>query len=306
MRRAAAFELLASQLAAANVTPEELLRYLSGDGLAECVTLDRFVADRVPPALKGGQRKVWTPYLALLTGGCPGLCACFCDACLDAFIRDSRWTPCPGVTTGECHCAAADLATGSAHATSCLDHAPAHGARSPGALHLSDLAISANWAETRAQKRTAVRNRARGAAGRATYAHDGRSAREHLRSAASCAFKLALAEGIPGVRTNIALDLPVKARPPVPIRSYTPEQLEAFWLAIFTSGGNDPELDMCIVWFTLETGSRRGGVIGLRIGDILFAGRVLLRTDAPVFRYRGSRPDAPHPTTRKRFDTLWG
>lgn len=267
----AAARMLLVQLEALGLTPDDLVAFAAGTTGTGAITLGHYVEDRVHRTLTKGQRTVWRPYLDLMVHGYPGLCACMCPACLDAFSGDSAWQPCACVRSGRCECRRADLEHGAVAAGSCLEHCTGVGDRALSAVRLADWEHLSRWAQLRAQKRLAVRNRARGAQGRPTHAHDGRSACEHLRNAASLMYRLALAEDLPGVRRNLALELTVKPRPATTARAYSTEQLEQLWQAIFTSGGNDPELDMLVVWLALETGARRGGPIGLRVGDLQFA-----------------------------------
>lgn len=183
-------------------------------------------------------------------------------------------------------------------------------------------------------------------------------------------FRRAVADPSTGVARNVALDAPKTQRPKSTARAYTITQLEELWDTIFTCGLDDPELGMLIVWFHLETGARRGGALGITIGDLdllgqmvqlqekfdnvamqpmsiqlqrslighalergdivlaataghdpanvtvddVVAGRVTLRTDAPVFYYRkrrsitaadGTVNTFPHPLTRRHYNTLW-
>jgi integrase/recombinase XerC len=275
--QAMAARMLLREIEAIGLDLDTLQAVAGGAGAAGAATVAAFAAERLEPALTKGQRTAWAPYLELITNGYPGLCACFCDRCLDAFRGDSKWRPCACVAGGSCDCRSADLAAGEVAASSCLEHCAGVGAVAVGAVRLSDWEVLARWAQLRAQKRVAVRNHRRGEQGRATFAHDGRSAVEHLRNAASALYKLALGDDLPGVRRNLAAELTVKPRVPVEARAYTPEQLEELWQAIFTSGGSDPDLDMLIVWVILETGARRGGPVGLVISDLKFhAGRIRL------------------------------
>ncbi|MFN3215893.1 MAG: tyrosine-type recombinase/integrase [Acidimicrobiales bacterium] len=237
------------------------------------VTVGAYLATAVEPALTKGKRKVWQPYMRLMTHGYPDLCACMCDACLTAFRGDSSWEPCPCVTAGHCGCTTGDLSAGEVAAASCLDHCAGFADRALASVRVSEWSHQARWAQLRAQKRIAVRNRGRSADGRPTFAFDGRSAVEHYRAALSAIYKLALADQVPGVTHNRALDLAAPQRPAPVARAYTETQLEQLWHAIFTSGGHDPELDMLLVWFCLETGSRRAGPIELTVGDLMFSGQ---------------------------------
>ncbi len=363
-------ELMLQQMAMMDIDPADLAAYAEGQTTPSAFTVASFLSDRVAGALSKGQRVAWKSYIPVITSGLAGLCSCFCPECLKAFKGDSSWVPCPCVTAGACSCKPDHLGKGAAATGSCLEGCAALGDRPLASVRQADWDTLARWTQTRAQKRVAVRNFARGAAGRATHSHDGRSAVEHLRNLVGKLYELAVGDKIPGVRDNLAVKMTHEARPAPKARGYSEAQLNELWNALFTSGSNDVELDMAIVWFCLETGARRGGPLTIRIGDLLFhAGkvrlgekngkvdeqpasdrllafllghalrrgdivvanaeglaleeisvadvvtrRVVLRTDAPVLYYatplKRTGPDgmlvsAPHPLTRKRFETLW-
>ena len=82
---------------------------------------------------------------------------------------------------------------------------------------------------------------------------------------------MAAGHKIPGIQRHMLEELSVKGRVDIVPRCYSVEQLEELWQALFTSGSDDANLDMLLVWFLLETGSRRAGSLGLTIGDLLFS-----------------------------------
>jgi integrase/recombinase XerC len=261
-------QVFIEQLHAAGLTPEDLVRIKADGGLGG-PSVSEFIAERVRPATSAGSWKVWYPYYALVEHGYPDLCACMCEACLACFNGSSRWQPCPCVASGACGCSREDLQAGPVSASSCLEHHEGHGDAQLASLRLADLEHLSRWAKLRAAKRAAVRRSARAASGRPAQAYDGRSAVEHLRNALSHLYRLARGDRILGIEDNLALELRPVKRTATVARAFTEAQLGELWNAIFTSGGQDPDLDMLIVWLQLETGARRGGPIGLRIGDLL-------------------------------------
>ena len=264
-----AAETLLDQMQLLGVSLDDLANAQNGND-ATAVTVAEFVEHQVIPATSTASLTVWRSYLGLLTDGYDQLCSCMCARCLESFAGDSSWSPCHCVLAGRCECSLATLSAGAAATTSCLDHCSAVGDQPLAAVRSTDLQRLAGWAQLRAQKRVAVRNKRRGGQGRPTHAHDGRSAAEHFRAATSAVYRRALSDDVAGVTRNRALDLTVKARPAPAARAYSTDQLEQVWNAVFTSGGNDTEIDVLIVWFCLETGSRRGGLTGLTVGDLLF------------------------------------
>ena len=273
----ARMELMLQNLELAGIDPAELAAFAEHRDSTGAVTVATFLADRVIPALSKGQRAAWGAYVPVVTEGLPHLCSCFCEGCLTAFKGNSKWDPCPCVLAGHCACTAEDLGKGAAASGSCLESCTALGDKALASVFPADWNALARWNQLRAQKRTAVRNRTRGAAGRPTFNHDGRSSVEHLRNLVGAIYKLALGDRVPGIRENLATEIPLQPRPAPEARSYSEAQLAELWNALFTSGSNDVELDMAITWFGLETGARRGGPIGLRVADLHFhAGTVEL------------------------------
>ena len=273
-----AMQMMLTNLKVLNIDPTQFVEYLEAAAApTDSVTVGAFMTDVVMPALKKGQRSTYAPYAKLVIHGYPNLCSCFCTQCLASFKGDSSWTPCACVAAGVCACRTSDLEVGEVTSTSCLDQCAGHGDQRLGSLRLADWAILSRWAQLRAQKRTAVRNMNRSDVGRPTFDHDGRGAAEALCALGNQLYRLAAGHKIPGIQRHLLEDLSVKGRADIVPRSYSVEQLEELWQALFTSGSDDANLDMLIVWFLLETGSRRAGSIGLTIGDLLFsAGKIRL------------------------------
>jgi integrase len=267
------FETALSTLRAMGIEPAVFAARLAASGeqhVENTQNLRDYVQGSVLAGLSKGKRKTWEPYMRFLIEGYDKLCACFCDECLNFFAGNSQWTPCPCVTKGTCSCTSEKLTVGSVRAHSCLEHCAGLGDKALRDIKKTDLATMANWAQLRAQKRTARRNRNHSAQGRSTFSYDGRSALELFRDATSCIYKLAIDDDVPGVTRNLALTLRLKPRPGAVARAYSDTQVEELWQAVFSSGGDDTQLDMLLVWFLFETGSRRSGPIGIRVGDLLF------------------------------------
>ncbi|MFP4512461.1 MAG: hypothetical protein ACLFRV_05900 [Acidimicrobiales bacterium] len=254
-------------LSAASLTIDDLAAYQAG---ASAVTVADYIATKVEPALSPGKRKVWRPYLAMLANGYPGLCACVCDRCLEAFSGDSSWQPCHCVEVGSCSCPPSGFDDSHPAAASCGDTFAGFGSMPLARVAVTDLERASQWARQRAYKRNLVRAQKRSDAGRPIQRHDGRSAAEHLRAAASAMYRYAIADdSVLGVNRNLALELTAVSRPPVVHRALTVEQLNELWEAIYTSGSNDVELDVLLVWTTLELGTRRSGPLNMLTGDLL-------------------------------------
>ena len=224
-------ESLRVMMAALGITSEELL---SAPG-ATRITFGAFVATSVLPGLPKGSRTAWSTSIGTARRGLPLLCACLCPRCLDGFRGDSQWTPCACVKVGECTCAAYHLSDGPVDAESCLQHCLGFEDVEFAAITLSELEQLSHWAQLRAMKRTAARNRVRAAFGQAPFRYDGHAAVESLRSFLSRAYKLARGDNKTGVNYNLALDMRRFPRPKVQKRSYNDDKLEELWSALFTS-----------------------------------------------------------------------
>lgn len=260
----------ATLLAATGFTVEEVVAAMNG-APTNGPTVGAYIDTKVIAALKKGQRKVWRPYLRMLADGYPDLCACTCPRCLEHFGGDSAWTPCPCRVTDACDCPKQGFDDANPDVGSCGDTFAGFGEQQLSMLSPADISVAARWAKQRALKRHLVRNAALAKAGRKTTTHTGASAEEHLRAAASFLFRLALDDPtVRGVDRNHALGVKIDARASLHSRAYTPEQVDQLWQALFTSGSKDIDLDVLVIWFLLETGSRRGGPLGLTLGDLSF------------------------------------
>lgn len=272
-------QLLLAQLDAAGLSLEDLLAMRAGGTLPGQVTLRQYLPT-VRAAAPAGSTKTFASYWQLLDVGLPNLCGCGCAACLAVVgRRDASGTPvpCPCLASGACACPKADFCHPSV--TTCADTYPGLGEHPLAAITPADIAAAQQWAKTRAIKRWAARNAKRAAVGRPGYAHRGKSAEEHVRAAASFIFTRAMDDPTTGVRANTALRAPKPRRPKTTARAYSTGQLAELWDAIFTTGGDDAELDMLIFWFHLETGARRGGALALRTGGLDVHGQNALLTE---------------------------
>jgi integrase len=118
-------------------------------------------------------------------------------------------------------------------------------------------------------------------------------------------------------------------------RGLSVEQVEEI-MDTALNGGNDPVLDYLLLWTMLETASRVGGLLRLRVGDVdvknqyivfhekgsknhehpvtralasallqLAAERGSTKPTDPIFRYHPDAAGKGRPMKAKRFETLW-
>ena len=229
-------ESLRIQIRALNLTSEELIALCAQASVAP-VTVGEFLDETVWPAMTEAKRTVYAPYVSAIKHGLPKLCSCKCTSCLDHFRGDSQWKPCPCVTAGDCTCTFVASKKGGVLANSCLTECAVLGDRPLRSVTAADWTQLQQWVQTRADKRTAVRNRKRAAEGLSLYQHDGRSAAEHLHAVIALIYKHA-GGVIAGISDGMTKRLSKQKRPAVQPRSYKAGQIEELWTAVFLSGGD--------------------------------------------------------------------
>lgn len=106
-----------------------------------------------------------------------------------------------------------------------------------------------------------VEKRAKASRGDRRNSRDGRSARENAITGLRALFARAVDEGL--ITDNPASKVPKPARSPEPRRALNQDEIEEL-CEVTSTGGDDPELDMLIVRFLLESGARREGLLALR------------------------------------------
>ncbi len=256
---------------------EDLLRLRETGSLPGHISL----ADYIPvvrAALAGSTRSTWDSYFAFIAEGAPEVCGCICPPCLDAYAQTMAnrnrkdpsarvAVPCP-CTNADCTCPRSALELSGAD--SCAERFTGLGKRPLARITVAELRQAMRWAKIRGGKHWQVRNRHRidNMDPRNQHLHDGRTSGEHVRTIASVIWKLAVSDPDTGVQRNIVTDIPKVRRKEIERRALEEDQLKLAWQAVFTSGSNDVELDMLIVWLGLETGARRGGGINLLVGDL--------------------------------------
>lgn len=125
------------------------------------------------------------------------------------------------------------------------------GDRRVGEITVEDCAAVVAEAEQRAQDRRA--------------SSDGRSSRENCVAALRALFARAQLAGLTG--SNPAAAIPKPRRRPSRRRPLDHAEIEDLVNAIRTTS-NDPDLDLLLVRFHLESGARREGALNLRVGDL--------------------------------------
>lgn len=93
----------------------------------------------------------------------------------------------------------------------------------------------------------------------------GNEARRHAVHAWRKFFKLALEAGY--CSKNPATTLTLPAKKPNLRRGLTPKEIDSLW-SFISSTGNDTSLDCLLIRTCLETGARRGGLVGLTMDQV--------------------------------------
>jgi len=96
---------------------------------------------------------------------------------------------------------------------------------------------------------------------------NGRGATENMVGALRCIYRHAEADRYLRHEDNPAAKVPRPRRLPSTRRALAQRQLEEI-INIASTTGNDPDLDLLLLRFHIETACRRGGALGLRIKDL--------------------------------------
>lgn len=116
------------------------------------------------------------------------------------------------------------------------------------------------------QIETRMRQHQQNALRRRNY-RGGRSAAEHLIFALRCLYKRAVADGIIAEADNPAAKV-AKPRRLDSTRTALADDRLAEIIVVAGTTGDDPELDLLIIRFHVETAARRGGLLALRPRDL--------------------------------------
>jgi integrase len=192
-----------------------------------------------------------------------------------------------------------------------------------------------------ATKRAMHANLIRARQGLAPKPIQGQGAREMCVSALRALFERMVEDGL--IAINPAARISKGRRSESKRRALSDEEL-AQLLEVVATGGDDPELDLALTWAEFELGARRGGIVGLTVGQLdpvaqmvdlwekgnkmgsqpcslelitcLLAlakarggnrcvrGHSQFDPNAPVFYFKDSTPQRAHPISTRRFDTL--
>ena len=270
--RHAAARFLLKQARNEGLELEDLIALRDSGDVGQRVTVAEYAAE-VRKSYSASSLRNYDTYFRHLVEGLPWMCGCLCDLCIGVYGRTVATdegrvpVPCP-CEGGDCACPAAAVAESGAD--SCAGRWQGLGERTLASLAAVDIEQAMRWAQLRGRKHWAARNRKRLAKGRARHPHDGREAAAHTYNVARAIVRRAMADPSTGLTADIMAPIDRVRRKPQKARAYTPTQLAELWHAIFTTGSDDADLDMLLVWYHLEVGARRKGAIELQLGHLSF------------------------------------
>lgn len=319
---------IAQLMRASGIELNDLARALDGTTNAagddpRAVTFGMLV-DQAVTRMTTNTRRTYITHLRRAREGISRCCDCLCPTCTE---------------TDECGCPSACKAC----AATVLSIAPLEDiVVTKATMRASVFEDLAACAERIARKTATRHNRSRARKGLPPRPVHGHNAQETAVAAFSHLMERAIGDGL--LETNPVARVRKRRRQQTTKRGLRDHELELLIDAV-ASGGNDPDLDLLIVWFHLETGARKSGALTLQIGRIHTAEQVVelqekgskwrrqpVSTDlctallthaakrggprcqpgalgydptAPVFHYQ-RRDGQPHPLTAKRYETLFG
>ena len=321
---------LNSMITALGLSREEVIASLADapvESGTDRPTLHEFVARLSGTFASEGTARGFRTHFERLCSGVARQCDCTCNTCLDEFSD-----------LGTCRCTRVEC--GCARATSF----PALGdltVQNSNFQHtvLAPLPLIARRMST---KRSMLHNRTRVTDGKAPRPVHGQGGQEMCVTALRFLFAAAVSDEL--MTTNPAMKLPKGRRSESIRRAITSEELEELFTTVAT-GGDDPDLDLAIVWTLSETAGRAEGLLTATVGSIRRATQMIVLLEkgnlkreqpisaeliaylfdlaverggpafdpndagfdpnAPLFLYRDSTFLAPHALSRKRFETLF-
>ena len=318
---------MAQMLRAQNIDPTELAEFMvnAGGGDQTGTTMAEFVDAFLASQDNDGTRGDYRPHLRRLVDGAPRQCECTCAACVDEWVEH-----------GCCQC----------ECSTCAKAVSFDGLGEvrlrPGAITLTMLKPLPEIAQRSSQKKAVHDNRKRARKGLAAKPTHGQGGREMCVTALRGLFNRAVDDDL--LTKSPAAKLTKGARSESHRRAATIDELaELFEVTVL--GGDDPELDLALVWSAFETAARRGGLQGMKVGGLrpdsqeivvfekgrkeraqpcsaelieFLLGHAATRAGArcvpghpdydpasPVLYFKDSTPEKPHPVSGRRFDTLY-
>jgi hypothetical protein len=270
---AQAVELIRMALRISDIDPSDLSTLLSAAAEAAPapapparahVTYAKFVPKALA-SLNPNSVRTYTTHLMRLVDGVADICDCNCvDCCTTVVVAADAWSTSPD-TPGS--------APGHCSSTPCRKRMqlPALGGVVVSERTFCDVYTALDietWSKAArriANKRAVLANATRARKGLISARDDGRSAEETCIRAMRRFLTQARKDKL--VTTNPALDVDIPRRQATRKRALHESEMTQFIEAV-VSGGDDPDLDILLVWFHLETGARQEGALNLTLEDV--------------------------------------
>lgn len=253
-----ALDLVAQLMALQGVSLEDLTRHLEESQPGASGGQSRYptVADLVTTVetnLTENTLRTWHTHFKRLVNGMQPQCVCLCERCLDV--------------TGGCSCGCKKCQTGRITI-------PAYGDRvlAKRAFTKSELDSFVSAARRASQKKAVMNNVGRAKRGLSPKAETGKGGAENAITALRRLFKELVDDELWDKNPASALDKP--ARNKSKRRPLKDSEIGPYFDAV-ASGGDDPDLDVLLCWFHLESGARQAGALSLQVGRIKPATQVV-------------------------------
>lgn len=317
---------IAAMLESQGLTVADLAEFTrnAGDAPSERQTIEQFAPKALTGLSKNSQRSYQTHFDHLIEG-IARQCECVCPACIQEFAR-------AGTCTCTCKKTCAKARTFPAQGNVVI---------TTRAIASIDLELMVELVQIMAVKRAKGENIIRARRGLSVKPTHGQGAREMCVTALRRLKTRMLEKELIEPETGKGPQKGTRGEPKR--RALTDNELAEVFSTTAT-GGDDPVLDLALTWSEFELAARRGGVLSLSIGeldreaqmvgllekgnryedqpcsldlidflmnfaaarggDVCVPGSALYDPNAPVFYFKDSTPEHPHPVTSRRFDTL--
>lgn len=315
---------IAQFMTSSGLTLDDLAEHFNDNPSTDDGVSLRQYCERVLEGLKKNTADSYRPHLTRLCEGELRQCTCICATCVE------QWA---SVRTRTCHCATC--------ARSLSFEGLGERILRPKVINRSDIASLPEIAQRIATKRALHQNLKRAQRSLAPKPTHGQGAQEMCVTAMPKVFEMAIEDEL--LTRNPAANLE-KGDRSEPRRGALENSQLIELFEVVVGGGDDPVLDFNITWTGLETGLRRGGILALTVGGLLFNRQAIeviekrnksriqpcltellealldmavtrggnrctpghrdFDPNAPVFYYKNSSSEHPHPLSDRRFDTL--
>jgi integrase len=318
-----ALGMIGQLMEGSSLTVEDVAAHLAGTGTSNNQTLGEYV----PSVLSGLTERTaesYTTHFDHLLKGVARQCTCTCATCVAEFAtKKSCKCKCTKCKNAKEFAALAELVISKTSIKK---------------IKLDDLV---GLVQAMATKRAMHANLIRARKGLAPKPIQGQGARQMCVAALRALFERMVRDDL--IDKNPAEHISKGNRSESKRRALTEDEF-AQLLEVVATGGDDPELDLALTWAEFELGARRGGIVGLTVGQLdpvtqmvdlwekgnkvgsqpcsaelisyllafaqsrggnrCLSGHPEFDPNAPLIYYKDSTPDNPHPISARRFDTL--